>query len=975
MNNFLRRVESNCRVYPDRIAFEDDIRSITFNELWNESGKIFTWLKKQGMKKEDFCQIVLPKSASSMASILGVLRSGCAFCNLDSAYPPERIAYTRADLNAKCVIDAETYEKIQKEEEPSEGYIEADPHDAAFAVYTSGSTGRPKGVLHEYGNVDLCLSLYPEEEYYQELHSCLTAPFYSVASVLLALNCMAVARTTHIVSELLLRDFRGMSSFLVEKRIRDTFLPASYIRIYREPSPYLETILTGAERADGLYYEGGKPELINYYSMSEAGFPLLIWKLDKRYETAPVGVPVIPNIDLHLEDEDGNRVEGSGEGEICFINRFVRGYINMPEKTAEAFRGGYFHTGDIGRRDENGLYYIVGRADDMIKISGNRVEPGEIETVFKRITNVPLCCAKGFEDESGAFICLYYQGEVSMDNSELREVLRKELPDYMIPTYFISLEQIPVMEHGKVNRKVLPDPRKNAVRPEYVAPADELEKTLCETIGNVLHVEKVGATDSFLALGGSSLSAIETVSASGIEGLSVIDLFKGQTIQGIAECYRQRTKHTDSLSDEEREAEARKKTWPLTQIQECVIRHQDCYPDSTMEVHSFLISFPALAGSKRIQEAVCTLMKHYAVFGTVFEKDDDGKHYQHYDPSCIVFPEIEHMNKEQLQQLIDEPAKAFSLYSGPLVRVRIIESGLKVYVFMQYHHLIFDASSLQLIAKNFERIIKNQELDADTYYSYLAQYAELRNTKDWEEAKSYFEEQYNKDEWCWNIPFDVDENDARIDNHPLRIIPAEQLIKMEKRSNITRGVFMAAALSLTLAKLNNNSKVVFGSFFHGRTDHISQNAAGLVTTKIAVGVDISQYETLDDLYKAINIKTNEGVIHSIYNWCDENVDPYINEAIDFALDTAQMMNTGIMNALGVEVRELVMKNEKALKPTIYAGFESPDHVDAFILYSGSLISETMIERFSDNILKLYDVMLNAEDPKQIKISDLMKGLN
>ena len=134
MSNFLRRVESNCAAYKDRIAFEDNRRSITFNELWNESGKVFTWLKKQGMKKEDFCQIVLPKSASSMAALLGVLRSGCAFCNLDSAYPPERIAYTRADLNAKCVIDEVTYAKIQKEEEPSEGYVKADPHDAVCPV-------------------------------------------------------------------------------------------------------------------------------------------------------------------------------------------------------------------------------------------------------------------------------------------------------------------------------------------------------------------------------------------------------------------------------------------------------------------------------------------------------------------------------------------------------------------------------------------------------------------------------------------------------------------------------------------------------------------------------------------------------------------------------------------------------------------------------------------------------------------------
>ncbi|MBR5341725.1 MAG: non-ribosomal peptide synthetase [Erysipelotrichaceae bacterium] len=976
MSTFLKRVQSNCHRYPERIAFEDDRRSMTYEELWNESGKVCSWLKAQKYSKEDFCLIVLPRSVESMASLLGVLRSGCAFCNLDAAFPKERIAFINNDLNAKCVIDQEEYQLIQEKSEACDGYVDPDPHDAAFAVYTSGSTGTPKGVLHEYGNVDLCLSLYPEQDDYPELHSSLTAPFYSVASVLLAINCMAVARTTHIVSELLLRDLRGMSQFLVDKKIRDTFLPPSYLRLYREPSPYLETILTGAERANGIYYEGGKPEIINYYSMSEAGFPLLIFKLDRKYEEAPVGVPVVPGIDLHLEDEEGNRIEGAGEGEICFTDRFVRGYINQPEKTAESFINGVFHTRDIARRDENGLYYIVGRADDMIKISGNRVEPGEVELVFKRISNVPLCCAKGFEDKNGAFICMYYQGEIDKSDAELRDELGKELPEYMIPTYFIKMDQIPLMSHGKIDRKKLPDPRKETVRPVYVAPTDEIERALCKTIEKVLNVEKVGINDSFLSLGGNSLAAIETVSASGIEGLSVLDLFKGQTVQGIAECYRQKTKQTDGLTDEQREAEARKKTWPLTSIQECTIRHQDCYPGSSMEAQAFLVSFPILAGSKRIQEAVCKLMRHFAVFGTIFEKDENGKHYQHYDESRIVYPEIEHMKPEQFKQLIDEPVKGFDLYNEPQARVRIIESGFKIHLIMVYSHLIFDASSLQLIAKNFGRIVKNQEPDVDTYYSYLAQQAQLQNTKEWHEAKAYFEGQYNKDEWCWNIPFDIEKEEDLVPvRHTIRKVPAEQMMKMEKRSHITRAIFLGAALSIVLAKLNNNSKVVFGSFFHGRTNRISQNAAGLVTTKIAVGVDVDKCGTLADLYETLTKKTHEGLIKSAYNWCDENIDPYKNEAIDLCLDTAQMLDTNTINVPGVEIKQLLMDNQKPVKPVLYGALEDPENSNCLVIVTKGMISDAMCDRFISYISKMYEVMLNTEDPKQINISDLQSLLD
>jgi hypothetical protein len=114
MSQLLDRISNNCTKYPDRIAFQDDNRALTYRELWEESGRVTSWLKANGYGKEDICLIVLPRSVSSMASMLGVLRAGCAFCNIDSSYPPERIAFIRSELNQKCEIDEETYKIMQE---------------------------------------------------------------------------------------------------------------------------------------------------------------------------------------------------------------------------------------------------------------------------------------------------------------------------------------------------------------------------------------------------------------------------------------------------------------------------------------------------------------------------------------------------------------------------------------------------------------------------------------------------------------------------------------------------------------------------------------------------------------------------------------------------------------------------------------------------------------------------------------------
>ncbi|MBQ7507545.1 MAG: non-ribosomal peptide synthetase [Lachnospiraceae bacterium] len=542
---FLERVKEIIDAYPDRTAFVDREREITYRELEKESGKVYHYLKRSGIGKEDFVQIVMPRSIGTVSSMGGVLRAGAAFVPLEDTYPEDRIRYIREDSGSKCVIDQTLFEKIMAEEPYLGGYEETDLHDACYAIYTSGSTGNPKGVVHEYGNIDQNALAAPEADDWPVHRFGLLPAFYFVGAETFLMSQLLEANTIYIIPHELLQDFRKLTLYIVENRLQSLFMSPSHIRIYEKPSPWLERIETASEPANGLYYPGGIPEIENLYGMSEAGFVVLKTLLDRAYDPAPVGKPVIP-VDVHLLDEEGNRIEGEGTGELCFRDEFVRGYLNLPEKTAAAFTGGIYHSGDIARRDKEGVYTIIGRKDEMMKINGNRIEPAEIEYRIKELTGLTQVAAKGFVTSERSFIAAYFLKKEAKDKGLLmgdrllidREKLKTALPDYMIPSVFQGLDEFPLTASGKLLKKALPEPDGpgEGEQYRYEAPADEKERLLCTLMEEILEKPRIGAEDDFYESGGDSIRALLLLSALSDRGIEIPlgELTKRRTPRSLA---------------------------------------------------------------------------------------------------------------------------------------------------------------------------------------------------------------------------------------------------------------------------------------------------------------------------------------------------------------------------------------------------------------------------------------------------------
>ena len=341
----------------------------------------------------------------------------------------------------------------------------------------------------------------------------------------------------YILSYAIIKDVTAFNKLIAEENISESFMSPSLLKVYKNIPANLRLIYTGSDKVSDIYF----PNVIlkNGYGMSETGFFVSCFTVDKPYRRTPIGKNNF-GLEILILNENGKKLLNGEQGEICFENKHFRGYINLPEQTEKVLRDRIFHTGDFGYKDENGNLIISGRKDDMIKIHGNRIEPTEIEIAAKEILGVNNIIAKGFSVEGSAFVAIYgltseIGGRFDEKNiPSLREKLSKRLPEYMIPTYYLTLEKFPLNANGKVTRKLFPAPEiKNQVS-EYLPPVTETEKIICEKMSAVLGINKIGRNVDFYQMGGDSLKTILFVTECNDFAIQRSDVYKYRTPEKIA---------------------------------------------------------------------------------------------------------------------------------------------------------------------------------------------------------------------------------------------------------------------------------------------------------------------------------------------------------------------------------------------------------------------------------------------------------
>ena len=554
----------------------------------------------------------------------------------------------------------------------------------------------------------------------------------------------------------------------------------------------------------------------------------------KPNEIAPVGKP-LTGMKVTLRDQEGNPVPEGEEGELCVEDPFVRGYINRPIENSRAFVNGEFHTRDVARMLPDGQYEVIGRIDDMIKINGNRMEPAEIEVAATRVTGLTRVVAAGFGEGPDAFICLYYVNPVELDPEELREKLGKVLPYYMIPTRFVRLDELPRTATGKVSRRLLPKPA--AESREYVAPANDTERALCDAMASALGMERFGAEDDFYALGGNSVTSMEVVGTCGLPGLNINQIFRGRTPKKTVKYYLEDLSLENESTGDEKNLS---RPCPLTQSQLGIFLECEKKAGEAVYNNPMLFSLPSDTDPELMAAAIEEMVRaHPGLFAGIVS-DERGMPAMQYQ-GAYADQEIcirEQMTEEELGRIKESLVQPFDIRNDRLFRIRLIETEEAKHLFMDFHHLVFDGTSMQILVTDLEKALNGENINKESWTAYDAAMAEQgarQNREAWDKAKEWNLQQFGDVDPTALPEGDLKGSGLTYGDQSFTLdISCGELKAFCEKQQTTENVVTTAAFGYLLSAYTLKKEVLFTTVYNGRRDPRCRRTVSMFVTTLPV---------------------------------------------------------------------------------------------------------------------------------------------
>ncbi|SFU29472.1 non-ribosomal peptide synthetase [Xenorhabdus koppenhoeferi] len=576
-----------AKIHPLHIAVTDENSSLNYIELDKLSSFFAAQLLSQGIKQYDAVGIHMNRSCAAIVAMLAVLKTGAKYCPFDINWPIERKKYVKdtADIQYLIISD-ETVCELENCQNivyaPLELNTDIDvgeafhitSEDSAYIIFTSGSTGAPKGVEVSHSAViNLVLGLHDRVyQRYQEqapLNVAMMSALSFDASVQQLYPALLLGHTLHIVPESVRRDGKSVVEFWHKRAINIADCTPTHLRMIRtqfaENSIYFPVnhLMIGGERLEKHNWHNfakcwaSAPNASNAYGPTECCVQSSSFEFDENSDiqtpTIPIGFPM-PGEEIILIDDCLRPLPQGAVGEIAIAGKgLAKGYINKPALTAEKFitidGKRYYRTGDLAQYSgENGLIYL-GRSDSQVKINGYRIELGEIEvitqkSVYEQMNESELSSAAvcdvfvmvNSQDSDNKILIAYLYTNIAFDQEILKSTLAKHLPNYMIPHYFIKVDEFPQNNSGKIDVSRLPDPRSMIRNSELKPCSSEIEVHILSLWADVLKINKenISVYDNFFDLGGSSYTLLQLsikLNEFFNKEIEVVELFQYTTIE------------------------------------------------------------------------------------------------------------------------------------------------------------------------------------------------------------------------------------------------------------------------------------------------------------------------------------------------------------------------------------------------------------------------------------------------------------
>ncbi len=917
---------------PQKVAIVYEGASLTYYELNQRANQLAHFLMALGVKDEMLVGIAVERSLEMVIGLLAIMKAGGAYVPLDPTNPKERLAYMFNDANLSVLL---TQKHLMNSLPTFAGSIvcfELDqqriaihnttnpahtvlPEHLAYVIYTSGSTGNPKGAMNEHRAV--CNRLLWMKDAYQmdSQDSVLQKSPYSFDVSVGELFCPLISGSRLVMAR---PEGHKDPSYLVEVIIREAittihFVPSMLNLFLEEPGiehcTSLKRVMCSGEalsyKIQERFFARCPAALHNLYGPTETAVEVTFWdcRRDDSQKRVPIGRP-IANTQLYILDEQLQIVPIGVPGELFIGGLPVgRGYLNRAELTKERFipdpfsqqpGARLYKTGDLVRYRADGTIDYLGRRDHQVKIHGHRIELSEIQTVMLRhpLVQQAVVIFHTYQSDNTQLVAYFIPnqstenmqavpGAYGLINSQqiilqVRDFLRAQLPDYMVPSAFVVMDVFPLTHSGKLDTRSLPPPAYTQTRlslsDDFVAPRSQVEQVLANICMEVLDVPQIGIHDNFFELGGNSLKAIQLLSRIRHElhiERSLTELFRSPTIAELAVHIESRL-----LSGTQEQlppplcAVPRDRDLPLSFAQQRLWFLDQLDPGQATYNIPLQLQLTGDLHIVALQQSLREIVRRHEILRTVFA-NIDGRPIQ----KIIAMPDIPltiidlremapHLRDQRKEQwIIQEAQTPFDLAQGPLLRFHLLRLQEQSHLLLlTMHHIISDGWSIgvmgQELAALYNAFVNQQPSPLPPLPIQYADYAVWQRQRlqgsHLEQHLLYWKHFLAGRPTSLELPLDhprppVRTFHGRTSHFHLSAEVSQQVHQLSKRLGATLFMTLLSAFSVLLMRTTAQDDLVIGTVVANRTHPQIENLIGFFVNTLALRIDLSGDPSFQEL--------------------------------------------------------------------------------------------------------------------------------
>jgi len=891
--------EEQVEKTPDNIAAVFEDQKLTYKELNEKANQLARYLTQNDIKQNDIVGLRMDKSLEMIIGIIAIIKAGCCYLPFNMAYPEDRVNYMLEDSNCKILLTLNNSNDIKYsiknlnidlsnnniyQGNTNNINTKISPEDLIYIIYTSGSTGKPKGAMLCHRNV---VRLMKNNKYLFDFsENDIWTMFHSVAfdfSVWEMYGALLYGGKLILVADDIAKDPKLFLDLLRKEQV--TVLNQTPTYFYNLQNQEIDInnndlklryIIFGGEALNPTLLQPWNAKypntaLINMYGITETTVHVTFKELspiDLLSNSSNIGKP-IPTLHVLVMDKNQNLLPFGVEGEMYVIGDGVfKGYLNREDLNSEKllYLKQYsdkpiYKSADSAIMHKSGDLEYKGRIDTQVKIRGFRIELGEIENKILEYSNIEKCIVCKKTDTSNRdILCAYYIKNGPVNIQVLRKLLSKNLPNYMIPQYFLEIDKVPININGKTDLKALPLPN-IIVEDEILEPKTDIEKLIYATYQSVLGIDNFSMNDSFYDLGGDSLAAIaissKLSSALNIE-LSVKDILNIPILKNLSEYIStpSEIKNISTITKFKKQ-----KYYPLSSAQKRIYYASSMDNDSTLYNIAGGIILDKVLDNNKLQECFDILIQRHEILRTSFEiKENDV--FQVINNNINFELELDNAITEDINKIYTDFVKPFNLSKAPLFRAKAVRlEDEKMLLILDMHHIISDGTSLTILLQELcdlynDNVLTEKQLD---YTDFTLWEKEQFSTDEFKKSKEYWVNQFKDEIPLLNMPTNNPRPSVQsFDGHNYHTKLSKEIFdkvnKVAKDLNITPYMLMLSCYYILLSKYTSQDDIIVGTPIVGRDLPALSNMLGMFVNTLAMRNKIDSSLSFNDF--ANKIKEN-----------------------------------------------------------------------------------------------------------------------